>query len=166
MIIGVPKEIKNNEYRVGVTPSGVWAFTQGGHRVLVERGAGIGSGFSDADYAARGAELSETAADVWRRADMVIKVKEPLPSEYPLLQPGKVLFTYLHLAADKELTEALLASGTIGIAYETVEVRGALPLLAPMSEVAGRMAPLVGASALLYPNGGLGRLISGVPGVE
>ena len=165
MLIGVPREIKNNEYRVGMTPSGVWAFTQSGHRVLVERGAGTGSGFSDEAYAARGAELCDAAADVWQRADMVVKVKEPLAAELPLLQPGKVLFTYLHLAADRTLTEALLASGTIGIAYETVEVRGALPLLAPMSEVAGRMAPLVGASSLLYPNGGLGRLISGVPGV-
>ncbi len=165
MLIGVPKEIKNNEYRVGMTPSGVWAFSQHGHQVVVERGAGLGSGFADEAYAARGAELVEQAAEVWRRADMVIKVKEPLPSEYPLLQEGKVLFTYLHLAADRTLTEALLESGTIGIAYETVEVDGALPLLTPMSEVAGRMAPLVGACALLYPNGGLGRLISGVPGV-
>lgn len=165
MLIGVPKEIKNNEYRVGATPSGVWAFCRHGHQVLVERGAGLGSGFPDEAYVSMGAEVLDEASEVWRRADMVIKVKEPLPSEYPLLQEGKVLFTYLHLAADRALTEALLDSGTIGIAYETVEVDGALPLLTPMSEVAGRMAPLVGACSLLYPNGGLGRLMSGVPGV-
>ncbi len=165
MLIGVVKEIKNNEYRVGMTPSGVWTLEQHGHQVLVEAGAGVGSGFADEAYVARGAEVCATAVEVWNRADMVVKVKEPLPMEYRHLQPGKVLFTYLHLAADCALTEAMVESGVIGIAYETVEVGGALPLLTPMSEVAGRMAPLVGASSLLYPNGGLGRLISGVPGV-
>lgn len=165
MNVGVVREIKNNENRVGVTPAGVWAFGEHGHSVVIEKGAGVGSGFSDEDYALRGAELVDTAEEAWRRADMIVKVKEPLPSEYPFLQKDKVLFTYLHLAPDPDQTTALLESGTIGIAYETVQVGDRLPLLEPMSEVAGRMAPFVGASCLAYPAGGLGILMSGVPGV-
>ncbi|MFH0915654.1 MAG: alanine dehydrogenase [bacterium] len=166
MIVGCATEIKNNENRVGLTPAGAWALGQGGHTVLIERSAGLGSGFSDEDYADKGAELVESAAEVWARADMVVKVKEPLPSEYGYFRDDLVLFTYLHLAPVPDLTSALLDSGIIGIAYETVQLADrSLPLLVPMSEVAGRMSMLVGAQYLAYTNGGLGLLASGVPGV-
>ncbi len=166
MIVGCPREIKNNENRVGITPAGAWALTKAGHQVLVERSAGIGSAFSDEDYAAKCAELVEDAAEVWARSDMVVKVKEPLASEYQYFRDDLVLFTYLHLAPDRDLTDVLLESGIMGIAYETVQLADmSLPLLVPMSEVAGRMSVLVGAHYLAYPNGGLGLLPSGVPGV-
>ncbi|MGZ0087422.1 alanine dehydrogenase [Caldibacillus thermoamylovorans] len=165
MIIGVPKEIKNNENRVAITPAGVLSFVQAGHTVLIEKEAGIGSGFSDSDYAQAGAQIIERAEDVWAQADMVMKVKEPLPSEYGYFRPGLILFTYLHLAADPELTRALKESGVIAIAYETVQVGRTLPLLTPMSEVAGRMAAQIGAQFLEKPYGGKGILLGGVPGV-
>ncbi|WP_031406508.1 alanine dehydrogenase [Geobacillus vulcani] len=165
MIIGVPKEIKNNENRVAITPAGVLSFVQAGHTVLIEKEAGIGSGFSDSDYARAGAQIIERAEDVWAQADMVMKVKEPLPSEYGYFRPGLILFTYLHLAADPELTRALKESGVIAIAYETVQVGRTLPLLTPMSEVAGRMAAQIGAQFLEKPYGGKGILLGGVPGV-
>ncbi|MDF9298043.1 alanine dehydrogenase [Geobacillus stearothermophilus] len=165
MIIGVPKEIKNNENRVAITPAGVLSFVQAGHTVLIEKEAGVGSGFSDSDYARAGAQIIERAEDVWAQADMVMKVKEPLPSEYRFFRPGLVLFTYLHLAADPELTHALKESGVIAIAYETVQVGRTLPLLTPMSEVAGRMAAQIGAQFLEKPYGGKGILLGGVPGV-
>lgn len=165
MIIGVPKEVKDNEYRVSVPPGGVREFTRHGHTVLVETSAGIGSGFEDAEYVASGATILDTAADVWSRAEMIIKVKEPLPEEYPHLHENLVLFTYLHLAASEPLTRALLDSGVTGIAYETVENRdGGLPLLQPMSEVAGRMATQIVAQYLQKPEGGRGVLMGGVPG--
>ncbi|WMJ19984.1 alanine dehydrogenase [Geobacillus kaustophilus] len=165
MIIGVPKEIKNNENRVAITPAGVLSFVQAGHTVLIEKEAGVGSGFSDSDYARAGAQIIERAEDVWAQADMVMKVKEPLPSEYGYFRPGLILFTYLHLAADPELTRALKESGVIAIAYETVQVGRTLPLLTPMSEVAGRMAAQIGAQFLEKPYGGKGILLGGVPGV-
>ena len=166
MIVGCPREIKNNENRVGITPAGAWALTKAGHQVLVERAAGVGSAFSDEDYAAKCAELVDDAAEVWARSDMVVKVKEPLASEYQYFRDDLVLFTYLHLAPDRDLTDVLLESGIMGIAYETVQLADmSLPLLVPMSEVAGRMSVLVGAHYLAYPNGGLGLLPSGVPGV-
>ena len=164
MIVGCAREIKNNENRVGLTPAGAWALTRAGHKVLIERSAGVGSGFSDEDYAAKGAEPVETAAEVWARSDMVVKVKEPLPSEYGYFRDDLVLFTYLHLAPVPTLTDALLQGGIVGVAYETVQLADhSLPLLVPMSEVAGRMSVLVGAHYLAYPNGGLGLLASGVP---
>ncbi|OKO96768.1 alanine dehydrogenase [Geobacillus proteiniphilus] len=165
MIIGVPKEIKNNENRVAITPAGVLSFVQAGHTVLIEKEAGVGSGFIDSDYARAGAQIIERAEDVWAQADMVMKVKEPLPSEYGYFRPGLILFTYLHLAADPELTRALKESGVIAIAYETVQVGRTLPLLTPMSEVAGRMAAQIGAQFLEKPYGGKGILLGGVPGV-
>ncbi|KJE28927.1 alanine dehydrogenase [Geobacillus kaustophilus] len=165
MIIGVPKEIKNNENRVAITPAGVLSFVQAGHTVLIEKEAGVGSGFSDSDYARAGAQIIERTEDVWAQADMVMKVKEPLPSEYGYFRPGLILFTYLHLAADPELTRALKESGVIAIAYETVQVGRTLPLLTPMSEVAGRMAAQIGAQFLEKPYGGKGILLGGVPGV-
>ncbi|ABO68718.1 MULTISPECIES: alanine dehydrogenase [Geobacillus] len=165
MIIGVPKEIKNNENRVAITPAGVLSFVQAGHKVLIEKEAGVGSGFSDDDYIRAGAQIIERAEDVWAQADMVMKVKEPLPSEYGYFRPGLILFTYLHLAAEPELTRALKESGVIAIAYETVQVGRTLPLLTPMSEVAGRMAAQIGAQFLEKPYGGKGILLSGVPGV-
>lgn len=165
MIIGVPKEIKNNENRVAITPAGVLSFVQAGHTVLIEKEAGVGSGFSDNDYTRAGAQIIERAEDVWAQADMVMKVKEPLPSEYGYFRPGLILFTYLHLAADPELTRALKESGVIAIAYETVQVGRTLPLLTPMSEVAGRMAAQIGAQFLEKPYGGKGILLGGVPGV-
>ncbi|ASS87384.1 alanine dehydrogenase [[Bacillus] caldolyticus] len=165
MIIGVPKEIKNNENRVAITPAGVLSFVQAGHTVLIEKEAGVGSGFNDSDYARAGAQIIERAEDVWAQADMVMKVKEPLPSEYRFFRPGLVLFTYLHLAADPELTRVLKESGVIAIAYETVQVGRTLPLLTPMSEVAGRMAAQIGAQFLEKPYGGKGILLGGVPGV-
>jgi alanine dehydrogenase len=166
MIVGVPKEVKDNEYRVGLVPAGVKALTIAGHRVLVQTEAGEGSGITDGEYRAAGGEILDTAEEVWSRADMIIKVKEPVPSEYPLLREGLILYTYLHLAPARELTRALLDSGTVGIAYETITDRhGHLPLLTPMSEVAGRMAIQVGAFYLEKINGGRGVLLGGVPGV-
>ena len=166
MIVGIPKEIKNNEYRVSITPAGVHQLVEAGHTVLVETQAGNGSYFPDQDYVEAGATIA-TCAEVWRQAQMIVKVKEPLPSEYDYLHPDLVLFTYLHLAADEQLTRAMLASGVTGIAYETVELaNGALPLLTPMSEVAGRMAVQVGAQYLERHEGGRGKLLGGIPGVR
>ncbi|MGA7205381.1 MAG: alanine dehydrogenase [Specibacter sp.] len=166
MIIGVPKEIKNNEFRVAMTASGVHEFTRQGHTVLIERGAGVGSSISDTEYTDAGAELVTDAAEVWGRADMVVKVKEPISVEYPHFRKGLILFTYLHLAAEPELTKALMESGVTAIAYETVQVGRTLPLLAPMSEVAGRLSVQVGAACLTSPAGGKGILLGGVPGVR
>ncbi|MEZ4709681.1 MAG: alanine dehydrogenase [Caldilineaceae bacterium] len=165
MIIGLPKEIKDSENRVGMTPGAVSSLTRRHHRVLVETGAGLGSSIADAEYRAAGAEIVSHAADAWS-AEMVVKVKEPLAAEYPYLREGLLLFTYLHLAADEKLTRAMLESGVTGIAYETVETPGRrLPLLMPMSEVAGRMATQVGATYLESHRGGRGVLMGGVPGV-
>lgn len=166
MIIGVPKEIKNNENRVAITPAGVISFVSSGHEVFVETNAGVGSGFTNDAYVEAGAKISESAADVWNKADMVMKVKEPLPSEYEYFRDGLILFTYLHLAAEPELAKALTSKGVIAIAYETVEVNRTLPLLTPMSEVAGRMASQIGAQFLEKPKGGKGILLAGVPGVK
>ncbi|TDL73582.1 alanine dehydrogenase [Rhodococcus qingshengii] len=166
MIIGVVKEIKNNENRVALTPAGVVSFVQAGHKVIVEKGAGIGSGFADVDYAQAGAELIELAAAVWNQSEMIMKVKEPLESEYKYFRQGLVLFTYLHLAAEPALAQALKDSGVIAIAYETVSVNRTLPLLTPMSEVAGRMSAQIGAQFLQKFNGGKGILLAGVPGVS
>lgn len=165
MIIGVPEEIKAQENRVALLPSAAYQLVKHGHRVLVERGAGIGSGYPDGDYSGAGAELVERHEEVFERADMIVKVKEPLPSEYGLLRPGQILFTYLHLAANKALTEALLAARVTAVAYETVEVNHRLPLLEPMSEIAGRMSVVVGAYFLAKHCGGNGVLLGGVPGV-
>jgi alanine dehydrogenase len=165
MIIGVPKEIKNNENRVALTPAGVVSFVQARHTVLIEKGAGIGSGFMDEDYTQAGAQIIDQASDVWN-AEMVMKVKEPLESEYKYFRQGLVLFTYLHLAAESALAKALKEKGVIAIAYETVEVNRTLPLLQPMSEVAGRMSAQIGAQYLQKVNGGKGILLSGVPGVS
>jgi alanine dehydrogenase len=165
MLVGVPKEIKVHESRVALTPEGVFEFVRSGHQVVVEAGAGIGSAISDADFIAAGAVIESDIAKIWSSADLILKVKEPIAAEYPRLRSGQILFTYLHLAASKECTDALLKSGTTAIAYETVEVNGSLPLLAPMSEVAGRLAVQVGAYALQKPNGGRGVLLAGVPGV-
>ena len=165
MIVGVPKEIKNNEYRVAMTPAGVQQLIEQGHRVLVETGAGEGSRFPDDQYARVGAQVVPTAADAWG-AEMVVKVKEPIAVEYPFLRSDLLLFTYLHLAAEEKLTRAMLDSGVTGIAYETVEAPdGSLPLLTPMSEVAGRMAVQVGAYYLERPHLGRGMLLGGVAGV-
>ncbi len=166
MIIGVPTEIKNNENRVAATPAGVMALSQAGHKVLIQSGAGVGSGFEDRDYEQAGAVIVQQAADVWAQAEMIMKVKEPLPAEYGYFRKGLILFTYLHLAAEPELAKALLDSGVIGIAYETVEVNRTLPLLTPMSEVAGRMAAQIGAQFLEKVHGGKGILLGGVPGVQ
>ncbi|BDG49185.1 MULTISPECIES: alanine dehydrogenase [Parageobacillus] len=166
MIIGIPKETKNNENRVAITPAGVMSFVQSGHTVLVEKDAGIGSGFTNEDYASAGAQIIEQAQDIWEKADMIMKVKEPLPSEYGYFRPGLILFTYLHLAAEPELTRALKEKGVTAIAYETVQVGRTLPLLTPMSEVAGRMAAQIGAQFLEKPKGGKGILLGGVPGVS
>jgi len=166
MQIGCPKEIKPQEFRVGLTPNAAREAVANGHTVLVETNAGAGSGFTDADYVAAGAEIAKTAADVFASADMIVKVKEPQAGERKMLREGQVLFTYLHLAPDPDQTQDLLASGATCIAYETVtDDRGGLPLLAPMSEVAGRLAPQVGAWALQKANGGRGVLLGGVPGV-
>ena len=166
MLIGVPKEIKDNEYRVGLVPSTVRELTDKGHRVLVETNAGAGAGLPDADYRAAGAEIVENADAVFGSAELIVKVKEPLAAERKKLHRGQVLFTYLHLAPDRAQTEDLLASGVTAIAYETVTgPQGTLPLLTPMSEVAGRMAPHVGAHCLEKENGGRGVLLGGVPGV-
>lgn len=166
MLIGVPAEVKNNEFRVALTPAGVLDLTGHGHRVQLEAGAGVGSGFSDVDYAAAGAQVVATAAEVWNDAELVLKVKEPQPEEYARMQQGQVLFTYLHLAAEPECASALLERGVTAIAYETVTGPKGLPLLAPMSEVAGRLAAQVGAYHLMHSQGGSGILIGGVPGTR
>jgi alanine dehydrogenase len=166
MVIGVPKEIKDHETRVGLVPSGAMALREAGHRILVETGAGEGSAHPDSEYRDAGAEIVNAGAEAWRAADLVVKVKEPQPSEYGYLSPGLILFTYLHLAPSRELTDRLLEAKVTGIAYETiVEADGSLPLLTPMSEVAGRMAVQVGAQYLERPMGGRGVLLAGVPGV-
>ena len=166
MIVGLPKEIKDNEYRVGMTPAGVRALTDAGHRVIVERSAGEGSGFTDDLYERAGAALIEGPDDVWAEAEMIVKVKEPIAPEYPRMKEGLLLFTYLHLAPDPKQTHALLEHKVTGVAYETItDRRGTLPLLTPMSEVAGRMAVQVGAQYLEKMNGGRGVLLGGVPGV-
>jgi len=166
MIIGVPKEVKDHEARVGLVPSGATALREAGHRVLVETQAGVGSSIPDQDYADAGAEIISSAAEVWKKADLVVKVKEPQPAEYPHFRPGLILFTYLHLAPLPELTRKLVETKLNSVAYETIrEKDGSLPLLTPMSEVAGRMAIQVGAQYLEKPNGGRGILLGGVPGV-
>jgi alanine dehydrogenase len=166
MIIGVPKEVKDHEARVGLVPSGVVALRESGHEVLVEAKAGDGSTITDREYTEAGADIVEKAADVWRKSDLVVKVKEPQPSEYGFLRPDLILFTYLHLAPLPDLTNRLIEAKVIGVAYETIrETDGSLPLLTPMSEVAGRLAVQVGAQYLEAPNGGRGILLSGVPGV-
>src|SRR3982075_3244554 len=165
MIIGVPKEIKEQEQRVGLLPSVAEQLKRRGHSVLVQKSAGVGSGYADEDYVKAGAEIVDLAKDVFARADMIVKVKEPLPAEFPLLRKGQILFTYLHLAASKPLTEALLKSGVTAIAYETIQVGNRLPLLEPMSEVAGRMSVVMGANFLAKYNGGSGVLLGGVAGV-
>ncbi|WP_096188924.1 alanine dehydrogenase [Evansella halocellulosilytica] len=165
MLIGVPKEIKNNENRVAITPSGVDALIKSGHEVIIETNAGIGSGFADEDYVQEGATIVETAKEAWS-AEMVMKVKEPLASEYDYFREGLILFTYLHLAAEPELARALTEKGVTAIAYETVEQNRTLPLLTPMSEVAGRMSTQIGAQFLQKYNGGKGVLLAGVPGVK
>jgi alanine dehydrogenase len=166
MIIGVPKEIKDHETRVGLVPSGVMALLEAGHEVLVESGAGVGSSLTDREYMQAGAAIMQTAAEVWNKADLVVKVKEPQIAEYGYFRPGLILFTYLHLAPLPELTDRLVASQVNGVAYETIKEKdGSLPLLTPMSEVAGRMSVQVGAQYLERPVGGRGILLSGVPGV-
>jgi alanine dehydrogenase len=166
MQIGVPKEVKDHEFRVSVTPAGVREYRAHGHQVLVQRSAGEGSGFADRQYAAAGAELVDSAAEVFDRAEMIVKVKEPIPVEYDLLRPEQVLFTYLHLAANAPLTYALVRNRVQAVAYETVQLEnGALPLLTPMSEVAGRMSVQVGAHYLEKAHGGSGTLLAGIPGV-
>ena len=166
MLVGVPKEMKVHESRVALTPEGAAEFVRAGHSVVIEKGAGLGSALTDADYIAAGATIEEDVEKIWATAEMILKVKEPIEVEYSRLRKDQILFTYLHLAASKTCTDALLASGTTAIAYETVELNGTLPLLAPMSEVAGRLAAQVGASALQKPNGGRGVLMGGVPGVS
>ena len=166
MIIGIPKEIKNNEFRVSATPSGVHAYVQKGHTVLLESGAGLGSAITDQDYIDAGAQIVASADEVWQKAEMIQKVKEPIAAEYPRMRKGQILYTYLHLAASRECTDAIIKSGITAFAYETVEVNGTLPLLAPMSEVAGRMSIQVGATALERSKGGRGVLLGGVPGVR
>ncbi|MBM7648609.1 alanine dehydrogenase [Bacillus ectoiniformans] len=166
MLIGIPKEIKNNENRVSLTPAGVVAFTQANHSILIEQDAGLGSGFTNEDYIEAGATIAADAKDVWAQADMVMKVKEPIESEYGYFRPGLILFTYLHLAAEPALAKALKENGVTAIAYETVSVNRTLPLLTPMSEVAGRMSAQIGAQFLERPRGGKGVLLGGVPGVR
>jgi len=165
MTIGVPKEVKEQEQRVGLLPSAVNQLTRHGHSVIVEKNAGIGSGYPDGEYVKAGAEIVDQAAEVFARADMIVKVKEPLEAEFPLLRKSQLLFTYLHLAASKALTEALLRSGVTGVAYETIQINNRLPLLEPMSEIAGRMSAVMGAYFLAKFNGGSGVLLGGVPGV-
>ena len=166
MIIGIPKEIKNNEFRVSMTASGVHAYIAAGHQVLVEKNAGVGSGILDADYIQAGAKIIDSADEIWQKAELIQKVKEPIEIEYKSMRKGQILYTYLHLAANKACTQAIMDSGITAIAYETVEVDGGLPLLAPMSDVAGRMSIQVGAAALEASKGGRGVLLSGVPGVR
>ena len=165
MIIGIPKEIKEQEFRVALLPSAAYQLVQRGHQVLVGRDAGAGAGFSDAEYVKAGAKILDDHAAIFSRADLIVKVKEPQPSEYPLLRSGQILFTYLHLAASRTLTDGLLKSGVTALAYETIEVNRRLPLLEPMSEIAGRMSVLVGGYFLAKHFGGSGVLLGGVPGV-
>src|SRR5881227_3159512 len=165
MVIGVPKEIKEQEQRVALLPSAANQLTRRGHSVLVQRSAGGGSGYPDEEYIKAGAEIVDQTNEVFLRADLIVKVKEPLEAEFPLLRNGQILFTYLHLAASKPLTEALLKSGVTGVAYETIQVGNKLPLLEPMSEIAGRMSVVMGAYYLAKHNGGSGVLLGGVPGV-
>ncbi|MGH3260148.1 MAG: alanine dehydrogenase [Streptosporangiaceae bacterium] len=166
MKVGIPTEVKNHEYRVAITPAGVHELVRGGHQVVIQAGAGVGSSIPDEDFVAAGAQILPTADDVWAEGDLILKVKEPIAEEYHRMRSGQVLFTYLHLAASRESTEALLSSGITAIAYETVQLPdGSLPLLAPMSEVAGRMAPQVGAHHLQRDGGGRGVLMGGVSGV-
>jgi alanine dehydrogenase len=166
MIIGVPKEVKTDEYRVAMTPAGVEELTADGHEVLIQSGAGQGSGISDEEYAANGAKIVAAEADIWRNANMIVKVKEPLPSEWPHMRRGQIVFTYFHFAADEKLTRAVMQSGITAVAYETIrDARGTLPLLTPMSEVAGRMSVQEGAKFLERPFQGRGILLGGVPGV-
>ena len=166
MRIGIPTEVKNNEFRVAITPAGAMELTRHGHEVVIQSGAGLGSSISDDEYVAAGARMLPDADSVWAYAEMILKVKEPIAEEYPRIREGQVVFTYLHLAASRECTDALLNSGATAIAYETVELAdGSLPLLAPMSEVAGRLAPQVGAHALMRAHGGRGVLMGGVSGV-
>jgi alanine dehydrogenase len=167
MKISIPKEVKNNEYRVAITPAGVHELVSAGHEVTVQAGAGLGSAISDQEYQSAGAKIATSASETWAAGDLVLKVKEPIESEYPMLREGLTLFTFLHLAADLPLTNELIKKKVTGIAYETVQLPSRqLPLLAPMSEVAGRLAPLVGASTLLRQNGGNGMLLGGVPGTR
>jgi alanine dehydrogenase len=166
MIVGVPKEIKTDEYRVAMIPVGVEELTRCGHKVLIQAGAGQGSGIQDEQYAVHGAEILADAADIWKRSDLIVKVKEPLPDEWPHLRAGQIVFTYFHFAADEHLTRAVMQSGITAIAYETIkDARGTLPLLTPMSEVAGRMSIQEGAKFLERPFEGRGILLGGVPGV-
>jgi len=165
VVIGIPKEIKEQEQRTALVPSAAELLTKRGHTVLVEKSAGVGSGYPDEEYRKAGAEIVDLAKDVFARADMIVKVKEPLPAEFPLLRKGQILFTYLHLAASKALTDALLKSGVTAVAYETIQVGNRLPLLEPMSEIAGRMSVVMGAYFLAKHNGGSGVLLGGVPGV-
>ncbi len=167
MIVGVPKEIKNKEYRVGIVIAGVKTLTQGGHKVYVQHNAGVGAGISDEEYKKAGAILVETAKEIYEKAELVIKVKEPLPEEYIYLREGQILYTYLHLAAEERLTKALMERKIVAFAYETIQMEdGSLPLLAPMSAVAGRMATQIGATYLQHDNGGKGMLLGGVTGVD
>lgn len=166
MIVGVPKEVKQDEYRVAMTPAGVEEMTRHGHQVLVEAGAGSGSGISDEQYVANGAEIVNSTPDIWARAELIVKVKEPLPAEWPHMRAGQTVFTYFHFAADEHLTRAVMGAGVTAIAYETIrDARGTLPLLTPMSEVAGRMSIQEGAKYLERPFDGRGILLAGVPGV-
>ncbi|MEO6605820.1 MAG: alanine dehydrogenase [Aeromicrobium sp.] len=167
MLVGVPREIKNNEFRVAITPAGVHELTRRGHDVVIEKDAGVGSSITDDEFVAAGAKILSTADEVWASADLILKVKEPIAAEYGRMRKGQTLFTYLHLAASRECTDALLSSGTTSIAYETVQLAdGSLPLLAPMSEVAGKLAPQVGFYHLMRRGGGRGVLPGGVPGVH
>jgi alanine dehydrogenase len=167
MHVGIPKEIKNNEFRVAITPAGVHELVRNGHEVCIETGAGIGSSITDDEYVTAGAKILDSAADVWATGDLILKVKEPIASEYPMMREGQTLFTYLHLAANQPLTDELVKRKVTGIAYETVELADhSLPLLAPMSEVAGRLAPQVGAATLMAAEGGRGVLMGGVSGVH
>lgn len=166
MIVGVPKEIKNKENRVGMVIAGVRALTAAGHKIIIQHNAGVGAGITNDDYKKAGATILETAKEIYDKADMIVKVKEPLPEEYALLREGQILYTYLHLAADERLTKALMERKIVGIAYETIQpVDGSLPLLAPMSAVAGRMATQIGATYLQHDHGGKGMLLGGVTGV-
>jgi len=166
MIVGCPKEIKVREYRVGLVPASARELVAHGHSVLIEKDGGLGAGISNKDYSAVGATIVESADEIWQQSDMVVKVKEPIEPEYVLMKPGQILFTFLHLAAEAKLTHALLANDVSAIAYETIEINGTLPLLKPMSEVAGRLAIQVGAWCLEKPQGGKGILLGGVPGVR
>src|SRR6266513_4569950 len=165
MVIGVPKEIKEQEQRVALLPSAANQLARRGHSVLVQRNAGVGSGYPDEEYVKAGAEIVDQANEVFSRADLIVKVKEPLEAEFSLLRKGQILFTYLHLAASKPLTEELLKSGVTAVAYETIQVKNRLPLLEPMCEIAGRMSVVMGANFLAKYNGGSGVLLGGVPGV-